>query len=508
MYHSMHIDIHSNHPMYPYFDTVCALSNNLYNAMLFRVRQVMTGIQKEPSERQANEVEVISSIESALPSMKAINDKLQMPTASKWMLSYGFLDAYCKVSKNVDYFSEGLPRHTAQGTIKNVTRDMKAFFEANMAYKKNPSVSLGRPKLPHYKRKGGRCTAVFSNQECVFKDGGLLKFPRTELRLHIGPVSGTLKEVKCKPYYDGYRVFVITDDGIKAPELRDPKRIISIDLGVNNLATITNNIGEPCLLFKGGIIKSQNHWYNKRIAAIASEQTKGTTNKFVPTAQSRAISKNRDNAIRDFMHKTAKSIISWCVEHDIDTIVIGENKSWKQECGIGKVNTQNFVQIPFSMLKAFISYRAGRHGIRVVLIEESYTSKASFIDNDPIPTCGEDGASEASFSGRRAPTSYKGMRRESGFRGLYEAKDGTIINSDLNGSANIGRKAYPEMFTTLGVAPDFSKVTIIVHPDMAKATMLREHQLASRADACISTAKRRRMAKRLRKCNPYGVSAS
>ena len=143
----------------------------------------------------------------------------------------------------------------------------------------------------------------------------------------------------------------------------------------------------------------------------------------------------------------------------------------------------------------------------MVLSEESYTSKASFLDNDPIPSYGEEGAQDVSFSGRRAPTNYKSMHRDGGFRGLYKAKDGTIINSDLNGSANIGRKTYPEMFTTLGVVPDFSKVVIIVHPDMMKVVALRERQLASRPDG-ISNAKRRRIAKRNRKCNPSGVSAS
>ena len=83
MYHSTHFDIHKNHPMYQYFDTVCALSNNLYNATLFRIRQVMTGIQKEPSERQANEVDVLAEIADSLVMMQEINEKFKMPTAKK-----------------------------------------------------------------------------------------------------------------------------------------------------------------------------------------------------------------------------------------------------------------------------------------------------------------------------------------------------------------------------------------------------------------------------------------
>ena len=148
---------------------------------------------------------------------------------------------------------------------------------------------------------------------------------------------------------------------------------------------------------------------------------------------------------------------------------------------MGDVNNQNFVQIPFSKLIAMIQYLAKREGIRVFLQEESYTSKASFLDRDPIPVYGEEGDTKPEFSGVRGPTVYKGRRkvqkldRTTGkrkttnpqFRGLYysEPMDRTI-NSDLNGSANTGRKAIPEMYDEgVGLEPDFNNCRVIHYPD-------------------------------------------
>ena len=119
--------------------------------------------------------------------------------------------------------------------------------------------------------------------------------------------------------------------------------------------------------------------------------------------------------------------------------------------------------------------------------EESYTSNASYLDNDPIPVYGEND-NDAVFSGNRRPYKYKGSRKKDGFRGLYTAKDGSVVNSDLNGSANIGRKALPELFT--GVV-DFSSVIVIKHPDYE---FRKENQKKQKANAKPSKSKARRLA--------------
>ena len=143
-----------------------------------------------------------------------------------------------------------------------------------------------------------------------------------------------------------------------------------------------------------------------------------------------------------------KSLILWCVENRIDTIVIGSNPGWKQKAALGKETNQKFVQIPFDRLKQILKYQGERNGLRILEQGEAYTSKASFMDQDEIPDIGE----EASFSGTRIG------------RGLYRTKNGERINSDLNGSANILRKAFPDGFSGRSV-PDFKNIVVIKHPD-------------------------------------------
>lgn len=494
MYCSRHIDINKKHGMYSYFDTVTALSNNLYNATLFRMRQVMTGIQKEESLRQENEKEVIKEIEKAIPRMF---EGAKMPTAKNWFLSYKFLNSLFCVTQNPDYCAEGLPRQSAQQIIKRVTKDYKSYTRACRSYREDSSNFSGRPKLPRYKTSGGHSEIIFTNQDCIaYTDASgetYVKFPLIKQRLCVGKVSGKLKEVHAQPYYDKYRVFFIFDDGCEIPEIvtSSPKRAIAIDLGVSNFAAITNNIGEPSMLYKGGVIKSANQFYNKQLAKIMSKETKGNDIKFKPTNESIALTRLRDNTMDDFMHKVSKSIVSWCVDKNIDTVIIGENKGWKDKVNIGKENNQMFVQIPFTRFKNMMSYLCEKNGIRLVFQEESYTSKASFRARDFIPVYGENGADQVPFSGRRKPTKYKGNYKKDGFRGLYQDYDGTIINSDLNGSANIGRKAFPTMFDNDGKEPDFTDVIIIPHPDYDGAKNLKEKQLATHRE--MSKSKERRL---------------
>lgn len=124
------------------------------------------------------------------------------------------------------------------------------------------------------------------------------------------------------------------------------------------------------------------------MASIQSEQTKGTDKKFVMTKEAHNLCVWRNNRIEDTINKIGSSIVAWCCDNDVDTIVIGHNTYWKQNANMGKKNNQTFVQIPLYKLILNITYRAERCGIRVINREESYTSKASFLDNDVIPTYG------------------------------------------------------------------------------------------------------------------------
>ena len=494
--------------LFDYCETVTALVNNLENATLFRVRQVLFASGKEESALSENEKSVIDEIRAALPEM---GPKYKMPKKGKSALSYIFLEKLFSVTKNPDRYAEALPSHAAQEAIKTVVRSMKSYFESIKEWKRNSSKFTGRPELPKYHRKGGRATATFSNQEAVLHDVNgfwFMKLPfrhQKELWLPFGKVTlgVRLKTVTMKPENGVYTISAVLQRDEPKPALNsEPKRIASVDSGVENLMAVTNNCGLRSVLYKGNICKSVNQWYNKRVSLMMSEQTLKTGKEFVPTTEFHKLTRKRNAQIKDILLKTARHFILWCVENRIDTVVMGCNPGQKQNIETGKTNNQNFVQIPFAQLRNNIRYMCEREGIRYIEQEESYTSKASFVDGDYIPVYGVDDE-KASFSGKRCPTQYKGMYKKGGFRGLYLTKDGTIINSDLNGSANILRKAFPDAFED-GIVPDFKPPIIIRHPDMIVDAINRAVQKAG--EHITSKAKLRRMKiKASLKCSPTGI---
>lgn len=155
---------------------------------------------------------------------------------------------------------------------------------------------------------------------------------------------------------------------------------------------------------------------------------RGTSNRI------KKLTRKRNNKIKYFFHNASRYIVDWCKKNNIDTLVIGENKNWKNESNMGKKNNQNWVSIPHDMLKKQIEYKCEDIGIEVLKQEESYTSKASFLDRDEIPVYKSGGKNSYEFSGKRIK------------RGLYKTSDGTIIHADLNGAYNIVRKKLEDVF--------------------------------------------------------------
>ena len=441
--------------LFEWCDTLAHKANNLYNAALFRIRQCMTSRKKDADKLTENELEVLSEIDRMNIALVS-NDKKPRPIPRSGSLSYTFLDDLMKYTDNPDYICPELPKQTAQNMLKHASGDMKSFFKAIRAYNADSSRFTGKPELPHYKRKQGTCSFDVSNQDCVVrrnkKGNYVAKLPKTKCIVSLGrSVPGNLKEVHVTPMNGKYQISFVFDDQNTVPELLTevPERIAAIDFGIDNFMAVTNNCRLDCLLYKGGVIKSANRLYNKRIAAIMSEQTKGGTDKFVPTPEYYNVTQRRNNTVNDFMLQTGKHFISWCVDNRIDTIVLGDNPFWKQEINIGHKNNQKFVQIPFDRMKKILEYQAERHGIRIMRQEESYTSKASFLDRDPMPVY-EKNDSSCSFSGTRI------------HRGLYRTNTGELINADVNGSANIMRKCITDAFENTGLMHD--RIIVIKHP--------------------------------------------
>ena len=262
-----------------------------------------------------------------------------------------------------------------------------------------------------------------------------------------------LRQVNVVPFHGLFQVRIVFDDRKAVPEVRAEKngsqRICAIDLGVANFAAMSNNIGKPAMLIKGGVVINANKHCTKYIGKLQS--LTGTTTKLKPTKRVKRLLINRQHRLSDFTHKSARLIINWCTDNDIDTVVAGSNPLWKQNATIGK-NTQKFEQIPYDQFKRTLKELCIQEGILYIAQEESYTSRASFLDSDPIPVYQPElSQSKMIFSGTRS------KRR-------YRTKSGITVNADMGGSANIGRKAFPALFTC-ETCDILSRPTIYRHPD-------------------------------------------
>ena len=438
--------IKQNHPLYEYCLAQTSASKLLYNAALFRLRNHYTAHTKSSLTENEN------SVEHEIETLKATGYKV--PDSS--VLSYSTLEKLMRVTHNHDFFDRGLSMQTAQHVVKDAVNDFKNWLKALNAYKKDGAKFLGKPHMPGYCKSSLR-TTEFTNQDCSFRDNEL-KFPYTTIRLKLElSKDASVKSVRFKPYYEGFLILTIYETK-QVITNRDMPFSAGIDFGVDNIAAITTNEGHS-LLFKGNVIKTENQYYNKERARLISIMTRGhDTKRNVTSHRLMRLSMFRDNFMRDQMHKISNRTVKFCIDHKVGTLVLGVNKLWKQNCAIGKVNNQKFTQIPLSMLVFMITYKAEREGIKVVLQEESYTSKADFLACDYIPVYGKDDKSVV-FSGRRT------------HRGLYRSSTGMEINADLNGAANILRKALPNAFECVTDYTFLSKPQTIRFSDMNRKSI-------------------------------------
>ena len=411
------------------------LSKNLYNAALFRIRQVFTGWDKE--ERTENEKEVFEEIrimQRAYPSVKA-----------RRVLTYRALDAIMRANGNPDFFA-GLPMQTAQRVLKEAVTVFRAWLSSLKEYSRAPERYTGKPRMPKY-LKGDRHTFYITNQDAVLYpvyreegcagtaagkyDGMELKLPLIKERLYLGHIAADsiLKEVQVKPYYGKLLLVLVLETKDPAAGGERPY-FAGIDFGTDNIAAIVST-DHASRIYKGGAVLSGNRYFQKKKAEAVGMITKGKEHGHADSARLRRLSLHHDCFMKDMMHRVSTDIVRYCVGHGVGTIVIGTNRGWKQEPEMGKVNNQNFTGIPHDRLKKMIMYKAAREGIRIKEQEESYTSKADITAMDPIPVYGKE-EGKAEFSGRRTR------------RGLYACSAGYTINADCNGAANILRKAVPE----------------------------------------------------------------
>ena len=322
-----------------------------------------------------------------------------------------------------------LPSQTSQQILKLVNRNWRAYFRALNEYKSNPEKFKNKPRIPHYKKKNGESISIFTNQQCRIKEGYLYFPKKANLKIMKTRIKEKLKEVRIIPLGVKYKIEIVYEKEEKNLGL-DKNNIISIDLGLNNIITAVNNIGLDPIIIKGKVIKSINQYYNKQLAHYRSIENK--KNNFQDTKRIQKLHLTRNNKLTTLFHRISKNVIKYCIQNNIGIIVIGYNHGWKQNIKIGKKNNQNFVQVPFLRLINQAKYKSELIGITVKTINESHTSKCSFLDSEEI----------------RHHKKYIGKRIS---RGLFRTSNGRLINADVNAGYNIMKKAFPNALSVDGI---------------------------------------------------------
>ena len=382
--------VKQNNPIWKQIDELCFLSKNLYNYANYLIRQSFIFNQ----------------------------------------IYLRFNQVYHLVKNQPDY--QALPRKVSQQVLRILDQNWQSFFQANQAYSKKPSLFTGRPKLPKYKHKtNGRNLLVYTIQ-AISKTW--LKKDRVKLSGTDIIVSTQVKNIvqaRIIPKVGQYVIEIVYEKP-KDDTVNNPEAIAAIDIGVSNLAALTSNQrGFIPILINGRPLKSLNQFYNKTQAKLQSQ---------LPQNQSSSqliqrLTANRNNRIDTYLHQASRWIINHLDKQGIGKLIIGKNSFWKQAVNNGKKNNQSFVNIPHARFIEMLIYKGAMKGIKVITAEESYTSRASFLNLDFIPNYGDAHAQKVKFSGYRET------------RGNYKIKGkATRINADVNGSYNILRKVVPTAF--------------------------------------------------------------
>ncbi len=349
----------------------------------------------------------------------------------KWTyLSYYELD---KILKHEQCY-QILPVHTAQQTLKLLLRDWKAFYKARKEFSHSATKFLGPPKPPKYKQPKGEMVAIITNQQVRIREGWLLLPKKVGWKMRTRLTSlDKVREVRIVPRGVGYTVEIIYLKHLPRTVQKKQKRKGALDLGLTNLVTFVDNIGNRPIIVKdeGKGVKSLTQYYLKRVKILQEQyaqqqyQQLKQRNKLVYGQTYYRLKETWRRKLKECFHQLSRFLVNLWKEREFHTIYIGYNPLWKQRIRLRKKTTQLFVMVPFHHLIKLLEYKAAEEGITVELVDESYTSKCSFLDNESV----------------EKHTSYKGKRVH---RGLYRSAQGQLINADVNAAYNILLKSDPQ----------------------------------------------------------------
>ena len=368
--------VRPSNPLYKDLDQLCFLSKNLYNSTLYTIRQ-------------------------------------HYFNTNEYLTAFTIIKDFTKENQ-VDF--RALPASVSRYTVQLVDQNMRAFFA--LIKKKKANKYTEPVRLPKYLDKtSGRQVVHYPKQSLSLKKDGFVRLAKSSIEIQTKVLKNDIQYLKLVPCGNHIKV-LIGYYKTKPIQKVNNKRFASIDIGQNNLMTITSNVFHP-VIYNGKPVKSVNQFYNKLKAQEQSRLMK--QNNVYWSKKLGRLSLWRENQIANYFHKVTNHFVNYCITNDIDTVIIGRNQQWKDNINLGKKTNQNFTSIPFGQLYDLLKYKLELKGINYIETEESHTSKCSFIDKEEI--CHHD-----LYVGRRVK------------RGLFKSKEGYKYNADINGSLNILRK--------------------------------------------------------------------
>ena len=344
-------------------------------------------------------------------------------------LNYQKNNSLLKSSENYKTLNSNM----SQQILKEVDGSFKSFF--GLLKKKNKGMYNAKVKLPSYLPKNSFTTLVIgfvrlNEDTLVIPYSNSFKKNHKKISIKIPPIllDKNIKEIRIIPKFNA-RFFEVQYTYEVEEEQRnlDKNHALAIDFGINNLATCVTSKGKSFII-DGKKLKSINQWFNKENARLQSIKDKQKYGK-KPTLRQKYLYSSRNNKVNDYMSKTARKIINYCLENNIGILICGYNETFQRNSNIGKANNQTFVNIPFGKLREKLEYLCKLYNLRFAEQEESYTSKSSFFDMDILPKFEIDKPQIYSFLGKRIK------------RGLYQTSKGYILNADVNGALNILKKS-------------------------------------------------------------------
>ena len=411
-------NIKKNHIDYNYIKQQLIESKEIYNYANYIIRQIFF----KKSKNNKYNMDFVDEY----PELKDLFSKYIEEDKQFTSLFYKIIRKFAKLKE----FS--VNTKIIHSIIRKLNSDWNSYWGLlNLAKNKKYDKPINIPK---YKKQ---YNLVEYNNQVLSKKKLKLGFIGTDKMKQGIKISNFHKDLNCKCFRIFHKNNNFVCELIYEKEIDDQTnstgKVASIDMGLENLFTVAFNYNKKGISFKGTKLKSINQYFNKEKSKLQSLLPKNEYG----SKRILHLFYKREEQLRNVIGYYSNRLMDLLVKEKISTLVIGHNKNWKDKINIGKVNNQNFVSIPFNKVIDIIKYKAEDFGIKCIEQEESYTSKASFLNNDNIPTFNEDENKKYTFSGKRIT------------RNLYKTKNNQIIDADLNGALNIMKKANVKILTPL-----------------------------------------------------------